>query len=92
MICAWMETSSAEIGSSATMKSGSTRKCARNADALPLSTGELMREALDEAACSSRQSPSSCTRCSASLPLASLNVSRGSPMICPTVIRGLSEA
>src|SRR6266545_634529 len=36
MICAWIETSSAEIGSSATMKSGSTAR-------------ELMRVAFDEA-------------------------------------------
>src|SRR2546427_1860743 len=47
MTCAWMETSSAEIGSSHTMNSGSTAS-ARDADALPLSARELVRIAIGE--------------------------------------------
>ena len=46
MICAWMLTSSAEIGSSATMNSGSHRERARDADALALAAGEFVRIAV----------------------------------------------
>ena len=42
--CAWIETSSAEIGSSATISSGLSGNGARNAGALTLPAGELMRE------------------------------------------------
>ena len=45
MICAWMETSSALIGSSQTMNSRLHRQRARDADALPLAAGELVRVA-----------------------------------------------
>ena len=45
MICAWIDTSSAETGSSATMKLGLERERARDADALALAAGELMRVA-----------------------------------------------
>ena len=46
MICAWMLTSSAEIGSSAMMKSGLERERAGDRDALALAAGELVRVAL----------------------------------------------
>ena len=45
MICAWIETSSADTGSSQTMKSGLTRERARDADALALPARELVRVA-----------------------------------------------
>ena len=43
--CAWIDTSSADSGSSATMNSGSHRQRARDADALALAAGELVRKA-----------------------------------------------
>ena len=46
MICAWMETSSAETGSSQTISFGLQRQGARDADALALAAGELVREAV----------------------------------------------
>ena len=46
MICAWIETSSAETGSSQTMKRRLQRERARDADALALAAGELVRIAL----------------------------------------------
>ena len=46
MICACIETSSAETGSSATMNSGSAAMARGDADALPLAAGELVREAV----------------------------------------------
>ena len=46
MICAWIETSSADTGSSHTMNEGSHRERARDADALPLSARQLVRIAL----------------------------------------------
>ena len=45
-ICAWIETSSAETGSSQTMKSGLSGERAREADALPLAARELVRVAV----------------------------------------------
>ena len=48
MICAWTETSSAETGSSATMKAGTERDRARDADALALAAGELARIAVHD--------------------------------------------
>ena len=52
MICAWIETSSAEIGSSPTMRLGLERERARDADALALAAGEFVRVA---SACSALQ-------------------------------------
>ena len=49
MIWACTETSSAETGSSATMKVGIDRDRARDADALALAAGELARIAVHEA-------------------------------------------
>ena len=46
-ICARMETSSAETGSSATIDARLERECARDGDALALATGELVRKAID---------------------------------------------
>ena len=46
MICAWIETSSAETGSSAMISFGSQRQRPRDADALPLAAGELVRVAV----------------------------------------------
>ncbi len=45
MICAWIETSSAETGSSQTMKDGPEDERAGDADALALAARELVREA-----------------------------------------------
>ena len=44
MICAWIETSSAETGSSATIELRLQRDRAGDADALALAAGELVRE------------------------------------------------
>ena len=44
-ICAWIDTSSALTGSSSTTRSGSHRERSGDADALPLSAGQLVREA-----------------------------------------------
>ena len=46
MICAWIETSRAETGSSAMISFGSQRERAGDADALALAAGELVREAV----------------------------------------------
>ena len=46
MIWAWIETSRALIGSSATIRSGLERQRPRDADALPLAAGELVRVAV----------------------------------------------
>ena len=46
MICAWIDTSSAETGSSATMSFGLQRQRAGDADALALAAGELVRIAV----------------------------------------------
>ena len=46
MICAWIETSSADTGSSATISCGSHAERPRDADALALPAGELVREAV----------------------------------------------
>ena len=51
MICAWIETSSAETGSSQTMNLGFRRQGARDADALALAAGEFVRVALGGVAC-----------------------------------------
>ena len=45
-IWAWIETSSAETGSSATISLGVVRQGARDADALALAAGELVRVAV----------------------------------------------
>ena len=44
--CAWIETSSAETGSSATITFGLERQRPGDADALPLAAGELVRVAV----------------------------------------------
>ena len=46
MTCAWIETSSAETGSSQTMNFGCDREGARDADALTLPARELVRIAV----------------------------------------------
>ena len=72
-----METSSAEMGSSATTKSGS----AARARAMP-------KRGLKPTVCISSRTRDSRSR----RPRASANVSIGSLMICETVMRGFSEA
>ena len=49
-ICAWIETSRAETGSSATISFGFEAERAGEADALALATGELVRVELDRLA------------------------------------------
>ena len=46
MICAWTETSTADTGSSATMKAGSTDERPGDADALALPAAEVARMAI----------------------------------------------
>ena len=46
MICAWIETSSADTGSSADDEVGLDRQRAGDADALALAAGELVRVAV----------------------------------------------
>ena len=48
-ICAWIETSSAETGSSQMTSDGSQDQCPGNADALALAAGEFMRIAIEHA-------------------------------------------
>ena len=47
MTCAWIDTSSADTGSSAMMNDGFERQRAREADALALAAAELVRVALE---------------------------------------------
>ena len=47
MICAWMDTSSAVVGSSATMSLGSAARARRNHHALAHAAGELVRVVID---------------------------------------------
>ena len=46
MICAWIETSSADTGSSAMISFGAQRERPGDPDSLPLSAGELVRVAV----------------------------------------------
>ena len=57
--CAWIETSSAETGSSSTTQLRVERERAGDADALPLAAGELVREAVARAPGSGRPTRSS---------------------------------
>ena len=47
MTCAWIETSSAETGSSSMISCGFDRQRAGDPDPLALAAGELVREAVD---------------------------------------------
>ena len=92
MTCAWIDTSSAETGSSATISFGLQRQRPGDADALALAAGELVRVAvvvlgvqpddleqlLDPAAGPCPSGTMLCTR-------------SGVPTIAPTVCRGFSE-
>ena len=70
---------------------GGQRAC--DADALLLAAGKLVRIAVDEALAQADGLPSAreCARASARR-RARRNVSIGSAMICPTVMRGSSDA
>ena len=93
MICAWIDTSRAEIGSSQTMKLGLDGQRAGDADALALAAGELVRVAVGEVGVEADQLAAAPARAPASpCPCARLWISSGSPMMLPTVMRGLSEA
>jgi len=91
MICAWIETSRAEIGSSQTMKSGSSA----SARAMPTlwrwppenSCGYWRMWAAE----SPTRSSSSPTRRRRSLPRAMPWIASGSPTMLSTVMRGFSE-
>ena len=94
MICAWIETSSAETGSSQTMSLRSVDHGARDADALALPAGELVRIAVDLLR---QQADLGHHRLDPALDLGrrrapGWKVRSGSAMISPTVMRGLSEA
>ena len=92
MTCAWIDTSSAETGSSQTISFGPQRQRAGHADALPLAAGELggepvvvlgvepdqLHQLLDPASCAQRR-----RRCRGSV--------NGSPMMDPTRRRGFSD-
>ena len=93
MICAWIETSSAETGSSHTMNFGLEREGARDADALALAARELVRVAVHVARGEAR--PARAARATRS---STLGAVRASPWIraprrrsSPTVMRGLSD-
>ena len=89
--CAWIDTSSAETGSSATISFGLQGQRAGHPDALALAAGELVREAVVVLGVETDVSSSSRTR--ASRPPGGLMplISIGPPMILPTVCRGFSE-
>ena len=93
MICAWIETSRAETGSSATMKSGLTRKRAREADPLALAARELVRIARRRIRAAGRRSAAA--RAPAARPSrrdASPCARIGSPTMRATLCRGFSDA
>ena len=93
MTCAWIETSSADTGSSATISRGSTA----SARAMPSAGAGRRRIRADSAAraraagpTSSSSSPTRARR-AASVLARPCSIS-GSPSMAPTVMRGLSEA
>ena len=92
-IWAWIETSRAETGSSATISSRVEGEGPGQADALALAAGELVRVELDRVGAQpdlvqERRRPSRLR--SAALPIPW--TTRGSRRIVPTRIRGSSEA
>ena len=92
MIWAWIETSSALIGSSATIEVRVERQRASDADALPLAAGELVRVARAEVRVEADRPSSSRTRSRRSAFEPTLWISSGSPMIPSTFIRGFRLA
>ena len=76
MTCAWIDTSSAEIGSSQTMKLGCDGQRAGDADALALAARELVRVAIGEVRV---QADDAQQLLDALLLLAALAPGRGSP-------------
>ena len=93
MICAWIETSSADTGSSETMKSGLTRERARDADALPLAARELVRIARRGVGGQADALEQLADARAALAPRPRARATRsGSPTMRPTLCRGLSDA
>ena len=92
-ICAWIETSRAETGSSAMISFGLQRERAGDADALPLAAGELVRVAVVVL----RVEPDDVhdllhgLACARPRPCASRGSTYGSEMIVPIVLRGFSD-
>ena len=91
-ICAWIETSSADTGSSAINSFGPQRERARDPDPLALAAGELVRVAVvvlgvqaDRSAAAPHGAPA--PRAVALEPW----IANGSPTIEPTVLRGFSD-
>ena len=93
MICAWIETSSADTGSSATMKSGLTASARAMPIALALAAGELVRVAARRV----RGEPDDLEQLAHARVGLACRVARpwtrsGSPTMRPTLWRGLSDA
>ena len=90
---AWIDTSSADTGSSQTMISGLERQRAGDADALPLTAGELVRVAVDVVGVEpdERRAAPAPRRRRSPRGTTSGWISNGSPTMSPTVIRGFSE-
>ena len=90
--CAWIETSSAETGSSAIEQLGFQRERARDADALALAAGELVRVAVVVLGAQADALQQLLHRLLAlAWPFTRPWITNGSAMIEPTVLRGFSE-
>ena len=90
--CAWTDTSSADTGSSQMMISGRSARPARDADALPLPAGELVRVPVDVVGVEPDDLEQLLHRRLRS-PLGATSgwIWNGSPTMSPTVIRGFSD-
>jgi len=90
-ICAWIDTSSADTGSSQTINCGFSA----NARATPILCRCPPEKAWGYRTMYSGRSPttrsSSATRSSISFPLATPFTNNGSPTICKSVMRGFSD-
>ncbi len=92
MICAWIDTSSADTGSSPTISSGLKRQRAGDADALALAAGEFVREGVDQFRAQPDPLEQMRHPLAALLRRADPWMISGSPTISPADMRGLSEA
>ena len=94
MTCAWIETSSAETGSSQTISFGAHRERAGDADALALAARELVRVAAHVVGVQAHRLEQVDDAGLVLAPASSASrwIVSASPMMAPTVMRGLSEA
>ena len=91
-ICAWIDTSSADTGSSQTMKRGLQRQRAGDADALALPAGELVGIAIGVFLAQADHVEQFATSRARLARSPTPWIRSGSPMMSRTVMRGSSEA